>query len=400
MFHFFFSENGTDCPCATTKVRLQAMCGGIPSSLEAILRFCCELCPTNITQVLTDALNKALSDLDLPADVITDQKHKPKRVKKQPTESQEPVPKQQAKPAVLKRECVTSKQKPDATRAVTGLKRQCPASNQSKRNVKQKPKATRPPRVVSKPRVDSVKSKAARPVRVVNKPCVDSVKSKATRPVRVVKHEHPKVKEKPKRISPAFLNIPPLEQKFEVEAIMAERKKAGKVEYFVKWRDYSSKSNTWEPVDGLHSCNDVITAFQSRTTSAVPSKIHRSKNNQDRDIDLGDFCVVVDEDRTWWIGRVEELTFEEGTEIVSNLAIHEYGNESYVVHTAKAKQMAAYKKEEFSQFTNGRPGVGFKKSMITIEVGALSDWGPRDTILTKNSTVRATVIRRLKIPLI
>jgi len=394
MFHFF-SENGTECPYAATKAQLQAMCGDIPSSLEAILRFCCELCPTNIAHVLTDASKKALSDLDLPADVIRDRKQKHTRVKRQPGESQptqevlatppadEPQPTQEVlatppadesqptqdvptKPPVLKRERATSKEKQDVgdSRAVRALKRRCVASRQSQCDVKQKP-------------------------------CVDSSKSKATRPVRVVKREHPKAKEKPKRISPDLPNMPPLEQ-FEVEAIMAERKKAGKVEYLVKWRDCSATENSWEPVNGLHRCSDAITAFhQSRRTSAAPSKIHHSKNN--RGIHLEDFCVVVGEDGTWWIGRVEGLTVQEDTGIVSNLMIHEYGNESSVVHTAKAKQMAAYKKKEVSQFTNGRPGVGFEKSMITIEVGDLSEWGPRGTILTKNSTVRATIIRRLKL---
>ena len=48
---------------------------------------------------------------------------------------------------------------------------------------------------------------------------------------------------------------------YEVEAIMRARQMhSGKVQYYVKWKRYSSKYNTWENEENLH-CQDLITKF-------------------------------------------------------------------------------------------------------------------------------------------
>ena len=39
----------------------------------------------------------------------------------------------------------------------------------------------------------------------------------------------------------------PEEEEYEVERILNKRIKKGKVEYLVKWKDWSSKYNSWEP---------------------------------------------------------------------------------------------------------------------------------------------------------
>ena len=47
----------------------------------------------------------------------------------------------------------------------------------------------------------------------------------------------------------------------EVERIVAKRKRGGKDEYFIQWKDYSAAENTWEPPE--HLAEDLVAAFES-----------------------------------------------------------------------------------------------------------------------------------------
>lgn len=52
------------------------------------------------------------------------------------------------------------------------------------------------------------------------------------------------------------------EEIFEVEEIQKKRTRTGKVEYYIKWKGYSSADNTWEPIENLE-CPEIIEAFEA-----------------------------------------------------------------------------------------------------------------------------------------
>ncbi|XVE90315.1 hypothetical protein DITRI_Ditri20bG0067600 [Diplodiscus trichospermus] len=49
---------------------------------------------------------------------------------------------------------------------------------------------------------------------------------------------------------------------FEIEAIRRKRVRKGQLQYLIKWRGWPETSNTWEPLENLQSCSDVIDAFE------------------------------------------------------------------------------------------------------------------------------------------
>uniref|UniRef100_A0AC35GQH9 Uncharacterized protein n=1 Tax=Panagrolaimus sp. PS1159 TaxID=55785 RepID=A0AC35GQH9_9BILA len=51
------------------------------------------------------------------------------------------------------------------------------------------------------------------------------------------------------------------EEQFEVEKILAKRKRNGKIEYCIKWKDYGSEHNSWEKIDNC-DCPDLIKEFE------------------------------------------------------------------------------------------------------------------------------------------
>ncbi|PIM97906.1 hypothetical protein CDL12_16829 [Handroanthus impetiginosus] len=49
---------------------------------------------------------------------------------------------------------------------------------------------------------------------------------------------------------------------YEIEAVRRKRVRKGQVQYLIKWRGWSEAANTWEPVENLLQCSDVIDAFE------------------------------------------------------------------------------------------------------------------------------------------
>lgn len=63
---------------------------------------------------------------------------------------------------------------------------------------------------------------------------------------------------------------------YEIEAVRKKRTRKGVVQYLIKWRGWPESANTWEPVENLMACLDVIDAFDERSGK------HRSKRKRKR----------------------------------------------------------------------------------------------------------------------
>ena len=53
-----------------------------------------------------------------------------------------------------------------------------------------------------------------------------------------------------------------VETDYEVEEIIDDREVDGKKQYFIKWKNYSTSNNTWEPEENLN-CADIIKKYDS-----------------------------------------------------------------------------------------------------------------------------------------
>ncbi|VDP02423.1 unnamed protein product [Soboliphyme baturini] len=71
---------------------------------------------------------------------------------------------------------------------------------------------------------------------------------------------------------------------FSVEEIVGKRVKNGRVEYLLKWENFPSSENTWEPADNL-MCHDLIREFElneAKKSKAIRnSKSHKQKGEAD-----------------------------------------------------------------------------------------------------------------------
>lgn len=53
------------------------------------------------------------------------------------------------------------------------------------------------------------------------------------------------------------------DQVFEVERIVAQRKRGRRLEYLVRWRGYPPEEDTWEPLASLRSANDALADYHN-----------------------------------------------------------------------------------------------------------------------------------------
>ncbi|CAK7341701.1 unnamed protein product [Dovyalis caffra] len=65
---------------------------------------------------------------------------------------------------------------------------------------------------------------------------------------------------------------------FEIEAIRRKRVRKGQLQYLIKWRGWPETANTWEPLENLQSCSDVIDAFEESLRSGKSSRKRKRKH--------------------------------------------------------------------------------------------------------------------------
>ncbi|KNA03017.1 hypothetical protein SOVF_213180 [Spinacia oleracea] len=64
---------------------------------------------------------------------------------------------------------------------------------------------------------------------------------------------------------------------YEVESIRRKRICKGEPQYFIKWRGWPESANTWEPVDHLQTCPDVVEAYEERLRSGHKKNSRKRK---------------------------------------------------------------------------------------------------------------------------
>ena len=61
---------------------------------------------------------------------------------------------------------------------------------------------------------------------------------------------------------------------FEVEEILASRKRGRGIQFLVKWKGYDHNENTWEPKDNVKNAPKLITSFYDKNPNAVREVFH------------------------------------------------------------------------------------------------------------------------------
>ncbi|KAL1502983.1 hypothetical protein AB1Y20_011053 [Prymnesium parvum] len=71
---------------------------------------------------------------------------------------------------------------------------------------------------------------------------------------------------------------------YEPEAVLAQRVSKGVTQWLVKWVGYSEKDNTWEPIEHLAGCEDMISEFKEkekvRNAELTAAEERRKKEKQ------------------------------------------------------------------------------------------------------------------------
>lgn len=65
------------------------------------------------------------------------------------------------------------------------------------------------------------------------------------------------------------------EQDFDVEAIVKERVRGKRKEYFVKWLNYPATDNTWEPEENLTQCVEILNKWKEKQRSLAADSVRK-----------------------------------------------------------------------------------------------------------------------------
>jgi len=68
-------------------------------------------------------------------------------------------------------------------------------------------------------------------------------------------------------------------EEFEVEKIIDEKLYYGKTRYLVRWKGYNKDHNTWQDVDSLKSCKEVLKNWELKKEEKAEKKQERNEKN-------------------------------------------------------------------------------------------------------------------------
>jgi hypothetical protein len=71
------------------------------------------------------------------------------------------------------------------------------------------------------------------------------------------------------------------EQEYEVEQILNHKQVSGKPYYLVKWKDYNTSENTWEPIKNLTGYHQLVQQYCARKSPHSPKSRDRSTTEKD-----------------------------------------------------------------------------------------------------------------------
>ena len=87
------------------------------------------------------------------------------------------------------------------------------------------------------------------------------------------------------------------QREYEVDRILDKRNANTSAEYLIKWKNYPTHSSTWEPVQNLDNCSELIAEFEIRLNG---------QNSKWRVIRAGKAVFSSAKwilGKFWWLGR-------------------------------------------------------------------------------------------------